>query len=182
MVSCAKSSPPKDARPCDVLDAAGDASGKAPEASVATLDGGRESGTSRDAETALEACNLRDDDGDGRVDEERGPALCVRDGEVGWCDLGACFYDFCLKTANDDAICDRRDSDCDGRIDEDIDLNTDPKNCRECGRACPEDAECRGGLCLCDEDAGPDDAGSECDFSTNSPWLRLDASAQRIWR
>lgn len=50
-----------------------------------------------------------------------------------------------------DEECNGIDDNCNGEIDEGFDLNTDPRNCGECGNACnfPHAfAECRGGVCL----------------------------------
>jgi Notch-like protein len=113
-----------------------------------------------------ESCNERDDDCDGRVDEEidtdRDPnhcgacnRRCAPAGAFGVCVEGECtldscdvgFYDLdgneangceyrCLASEPDDMRCDRRDNDCDGRTDEDVDVMNDTENCGACGRMC----------------------------------------------
>ncbi|MCB9617074.1 MAG: SUMF1/EgtB/PvdO family nonheme iron enzyme, partial [Sandaracinus sp.] len=115
---------------------------------------------------AVEACNERDDDCDGTVDEgidtATDPRNCGGCGNVcsppgafgvcedGTCGLGACDVGFvdlngspddgceyrCLQRAEDDAVCDLRDDDCDGRVDEDVDTTSDASNCGACGRVC----------------------------------------------
>ncbi len=115
---------------------------------------------------APELCNGLDDDCDGEVDEGIDTSTDVNNcggcgmacspphafGEcvegvcglatcdVGWHDLNGdlddgCEYR-CLVTETDDSVCDLRDNDCDGEVDEDIDFDTDPINCRSCGRVC----------------------------------------------
>jgi hypothetical protein len=48
---------------------------------------------------------------------------------------GSCEY-YCVKTANDDAVCNNKDDDCDGEKDEDVDLCKSPDNCGKCGGKC----------------------------------------------
>lgn len=80
------------------------------------------------------------------------------------CDVG--FYDLdqdasngceysCMPSDNDDKICNHKDDDCDGKTDEEIDLQTDPINCGQCGMVCrlPHAADgsaCQAGACVLD--------------------------------
>ena len=114
----------------------------------------------------FEACNDRDDDCDGMVDEgidiTRDVENCGGCGmfcgpphafpacidstctlvecDVGWHDLDGDLENGCEYrcTASDtmDALCDLRDNDCDGTVDEDVAFMTDPMNCGTCGRVC----------------------------------------------
>jgi Notch-like protein len=136
----------------------------------------------------VESCNGEDDDDDDKVDEgfdldtdlshcgACGQACvpahafgeCV-DGECGvrGCDVGfldlnedaadGCEYG-CIPSTDDDTICDFKDNDCDGTVDEDLDLDTDVRNCGDCGSTCSflnaaGAASCVGGDCVFDPGA-----------------------------
>ena len=71
---------------------------------------------------------------------EGNPGVCAF-GECapGYFDLDgdgqSCEY-YCLKTADDDAVCNNKDDDCDGVKDEDVNLCNDVDNCGSCGAKC----------------------------------------------
>ncbi|MCA9546883.1 MAG: hypothetical protein KC613_20900, partial [Myxococcales bacterium] len=123
-----------------------------------------------------EACNGRDDDCDGRLDEafdvradplncggcgvvcayRNGLPLCV----AGQCRLDGCQGDFvdadgdpangCECAPAGPEVCDGADQDCDGRVDEGFDLSGDPAHCGRCGNACGfanAEALCSQGQC-----------------------------------
>ncbi|MFO0613697.1 MAG: MopE-related protein [Polyangiaceae bacterium] len=48
---------------------------------------------------------------------------------------GSCEY-YCVKSANNDAVCNNADDDCDGVFDEDVDLCTSTTDCGKCGGNC----------------------------------------------
>ena len=111
-----------------------------------------------------EACNGRDDDCDGVVDEgqnlQNDPLNCGACGRAcavpgadaicvaGACALGRCRPGFgdadgapdngceCAVQNGGTEICDGLDQDCDGRVDEGFDLGGDVRNCGACGRRC----------------------------------------------
>ncbi len=58
----------------------------------------------------------------------------------------------CVITAGGREACDARDNDCDGAVDEDYDLESDPRHCGACDRACAPppagEAACVAGDCV----------------------------------
>jgi hypothetical protein len=90
-----------------------------------------------DADCRVEACNGRDDDCDGRVDEDS-DAQCVATGLVGRCELGACTF-----------ACADGHTDCDGEPANGCETNTDGDraSCGACGRACGITELCEAGRC-----------------------------------
>jgi len=93
--------------------------------------------------------------------------ICIHgDCSMGECDDGwtdpngepgdGCEY-ACTPSAGGVEICDYADNDCDTLVDEDFDVRTDPANCGECGRICPEPdhstATCDNSICryVCDD-------------------------------
>ena len=96
--------------------------------------------------TTDEVCNAKDDDCDGKVDEEVSAASDSRIGVAcgsteGECELGATT---CVQGAPTctgavtpiSELCDSKDNDCDGVADDDFNTNTDIANCGACGQAC----------------------------------------------
>jgi len=81
--------------------------------------------------------------------------------------------DGCVPT---EELCNGTDDDCDGDVDETIDLDSDMRNCGECGNACPADpprgsSMCVSGECtlVCDEGFGDCDGdGESCEASLSS--------------
>ena len=130
------------------------------------LDGDPDNGCEVGCVPAPEQCNGRDDDCDGRVDEDfdlttdaarcgacdhacafpGAAALCVD----GACALGACLAGLadqngdpadgceyaCVPTLGGREACDAIDNDCDGDTDEDTDLAADVDHCGACNHAC----------------------------------------------
>ncbi len=116
---------------------------------------------------AVEACDERDNDCDGRTDETFDVAtdelncgacgtLCAPDAGQGQCRDGQCFVVGCEEGFVDldgradngceyacaftgDELCNLADDDCDGETDEDFDLADDVAHCGECGNACAFD-------------------------------------------
>ena len=113
-----------------------------------------------------EACDLQDNDCDGRVDEGfdlatdldhcgacgspcRPPNAEARC-EAGFCRVGGCLPGFadvngdvidgcevpCERDPEGRELCNGTDDDCDGRIDEAFDLSNDPDHCGACGALC----------------------------------------------
>jgi hypothetical protein len=68
------------------------------------------------------------------------PGTCAGSCDTDYFDVdgdaqGTCEY-YCIKNANNDAVCNNKDDDCDGVKDEDVDVCTDTANCGKCGANC----------------------------------------------
>jgi len=137
---------------------------------VSLDDGGRHDTRSGDGEpcvktnNGIEICDGKDNDCDGRVDEDFNFDLdpkncgacgksCLLPGAITGCELRACkflgcapgYYDLngnasdgceyaCSLTGPE--VCDGKDNDCNGEIDETFDLQKDVDNCGSCGIVC----------------------------------------------
>ncbi len=75
-----------------------------------------------------------------------GSGTC-RDGTLE-CDVNGGAALVCVPRQPEDEICNGFNDDCDNATDEDFNLNSDPNNCGECGRACEADQVCCEGDCV----------------------------------
>jgi hypothetical protein len=111
----------------------------------------RDEACSNDSPTSPAAAEY-DDDCDGSPDDvpDRGDPCTVLSNK-GECQYGTlqCQGDAltCVTIEMTDEICNNKDDDCDGKVDNGFDLQTDPKNCGECGHACDGGMVCCGGHC-----------------------------------
>ncbi len=114
---------------------------------------------------SAELCNGKDDDCDGKADEDfelaTDPSNCGACGSAcqashafGTCKRGKCSYacepnfrdtdhslrdgceEACAPTPDARELCNGLDDDCDGKVDEDFDLMTDAKHCGTCDHVC----------------------------------------------
>ncbi|MCG3174228.1 MAG: hypothetical protein GMKNLPBB_02456 [Myxococcota bacterium] len=122
-------------------------------------DGGPGPGDSGGANDVNPADVDRPDSGDAGADDRKPTSFCIPACNVpnaesecvnSTCQIKSCMKGFvdldkdpkngceyqCTPTGPD--ICDTRDNNCNGVVDDGIDKNSDPKNCKTCGNACPE--------------------------------------------
>jgi hypothetical protein len=123
-------------------------------------------GDAKCPEICAEVCNGQDDDCDGKTDEEKPAALCMREHAKGVCNEGVCLIVDCRQGYRD---CDHKESNgCETSED-------DPENCGTCGHVCKIDnasAACEAGKCVvgkCEPGWGDcDKQADDCETELNT--------------